>query len=189
MNIFRKLFFHFRYFGKPPWDTNRTPPELIKFIKENNPGRALDLGCGTGTNAITLAQNGWEVTGIDFIPRAIRIAKRKAKRAGVDTNFMVGDVTKLHNLKQKFDFILDVGCYHNLQEKGKVSYRNNLERLLALGGIYLVYLRFRSTRNFSGIETIMEDTKPMENFMELLSRQDGSNPEIQSIWLTYKKAD
>ena len=44
-------------------------------------GRALDLGCGTGTNSIYLAQHGWETTGVDFVPRAIGIAKRKAEAA------------------------------------------------------------------------------------------------------------
>jgi methylase of polypeptide subunit release factors len=66
MKIFRKLFFNLWYFRDPPWDTGISPPELIDFINSNPPGKALDIGCGTGTNAIRLAKEGWRVTGVDF---------------------------------------------------------------------------------------------------------------------------
>ncbi|MEW6615857.1 MAG: methyltransferase domain-containing protein [Thermodesulfobacteriota bacterium] len=63
------LMFMWRYFrGQTPWDTNITPPEVMEFIQKTSPGRALDLGCGTGTNGITLARHGWKVTGVDFAP-------------------------------------------------------------------------------------------------------------------------
>ena len=67
--------FEWRYWrGTTPWDTNITPPEVKEFIAAAPPGKALDLGCGTGTNAITLAQHGWQATGVDFAPKAIRTA-------------------------------------------------------------------------------------------------------------------
>ena len=78
-----KIFFTLQYWLKnPPWDTGVTPPELYAYLESNPPGKALDLGCGTGTNVITMAEYGWDVTGVDYIPRAIRIAERKARRAG-----------------------------------------------------------------------------------------------------------
>ena len=70
--------FHWRYWRRQtPWDTQVTPPEVMEFIARTPPGKALDLGCGTGTNAIALARHGWRVTGVDFIPKAILAARGK----------------------------------------------------------------------------------------------------------------
>ena len=70
----KRLMFRWRYFRRrTPWDTNITPPEVVQCIENEKfpPGRALDLGCGTGTNAIYLAQHGFETVGIDFVPVSI----------------------------------------------------------------------------------------------------------------------
>ena len=84
----------------------------MELIKNNPPGRALDLGCGTGTNVITLAKHGWKATGIDFVPRAIKKAKTKAREENLQIDFRVGDVTHLDDFTEPFDLILDIGCYH-----------------------------------------------------------------------------
>ncbi len=60
--MFRRLAFNFWYFRKPPWDSGISPPELLEFIRTHPAGKAIDLGCGTGTNVITLAKAGWQVT-------------------------------------------------------------------------------------------------------------------------------
>ena len=119
--MFRKLFFNLQYFKQPPWDTGISPPELIQFMAGHPPGRALDLGCGTGTNAIELAKRGWQVTGIDFARRAIRIAHSKAKMAGVQIDFRVADVSKLPDIAGPFDLILDIGCFHSLPFNRKIK--------------------------------------------------------------------
>lgn len=79
----RRWFFDLRYLrGRAPWDTGVTPPEVVDLIEGARlpPGRALDLGCGTGTNTIYLARHGWEVVGVDFSAVAIRRARRRGGR-------------------------------------------------------------------------------------------------------------
>jgi 2-polyprenyl-3-methyl-5-hydroxy-6-metoxy-1,4-benzoquinol methylase len=64
--INRWIHFNLRYLGQPPWDTGVSPPELIKYLQRAAPGKALDVGCGTGTNLLTMASFGWTVVGIDL---------------------------------------------------------------------------------------------------------------------------
>ena len=132
--------FELRYWlGRTPWDTQITPPEVGAFLRHHPPGHALDLGCGTGTNAITLAQRGWQVTGIDFSMTAIWIARRKARRAGVHVNFCVGDVTDLSDLDGPYNYALDIGCLHAVDPAGRESYAAGLARLVQPGGHYMLY--------------------------------------------------
>ena len=190
MNLIRRLFFLFWYFRDPPWDTHQTPPELFDYIETTPPGRALDLGCGTGTNVITLAQHGWEAYGIDFIPKAIRTARRNAAQNHVNAHFRIGDVTKLSFFTEPFDLILDIGCYQSLERSGMKAYQDNIRRLLATGGTYLLYLFFQSGNTMSGSHATEEDLKPFLNFLDLISRQNGTERGIRpSSWLTYRKPE
>jgi SAM-dependent methyltransferase len=149
----RKLSFWTSYvLGSAPWDTGITPPEIVHLVEEEKLaiGRALDLGCGTGTNAVYLAQHGWQVIGIDYVGRAIRRARRKARQAGVNTQtrFITGDVTRLPdlNLGASFDLAVDVGCGHSLKPDLLSAYARSLAQALKPGGIYLAYM-FRPTPN------------------------------------------
>src|SRR5438045_6610553 len=83
--------------GFTPWDSGVPPPELIEVIEGARrlpAGRALDIGCGTGTTTVYMASKGWQVTGVDFVPRAIRAAGAKAAAARLPVAFLVGDVTR-----------------------------------------------------------------------------------------------
>ena len=119
--ILNRLIYDLMYrLGKPVWDSGLTPPEVVKAIeREPTPGRALDLGCGTGTQSIHLAQHGWKVVGVDFSPKAIALAREKANRIGVNIDFRVADVSRLDGLIGPFDFALDVGCFHGLDAAGQ----------------------------------------------------------------------
>jgi cyclopropane fatty-acyl-phospholipid synthase-like methyltransferase len=134
--------------GKTPWDTNISPPELREVIEGLNgiakmpPGTALDLGCGTGTNGIYLAQHGWQVAGVDFAALAIRRANRKAAQAGVQnrTRFLLGSVTDLSELHNPFDLLFDLGCFHGLDAGQRAAYASEVKRLSRAGSVYLLYV-------------------------------------------------
>ena len=78
--------------------------------------RALDLGCGTGTDTLYLATHGWDVTAVDMVPQALATARQKATAAGVSPRFLKGDVTRLHDLGvgDGYTLVLDFGCFHTL---------------------------------------------------------------------------
>jgi cyclopropane fatty-acyl-phospholipid synthase-like methyltransferase len=176
------------YLNTPPWDTNVSPPELLSVIETMTPGCALDIGCGTATNVITLAERGWKVTGIDFIRKPVEHGRKKAKAAGVEVNLVVGDVTRLA-LPGKFDLILDMGCFHNLSIRGRQRYAQSIQNWLNPGGIYLLYgfLKPDGLKNNRGIST--SDMDYFGQFLTLQSRKDGTDRQRRSSWLIYKKAD
>ena len=110
--------------GKPRWDTGAPQPELEQLAQGRAPGRALDLGCGTGTDVVYLAGHGWEATGIDFAPEAVAAAKKKAADAGVRAAFVHGDASRLADagVQGPFDLLLDIGCYHTIAASRRDAY-------------------------------------------------------------------
>ncbi|MDQ2911684.1 MAG: class I SAM-dependent methyltransferase [Chloroflexota bacterium] len=136
----RRLWFSLWYWlpWRPPLDTGVSPPELELFVGSHPPGRALDLGCGTGTNVVYLARHGWTAVGVDFAGRAIAKAGRRARDAGVACTFVVGDVTRLA-VTGPFDLALDIGCLHSIPAAGRAGYAAGLARVVRSGGTYLLY--------------------------------------------------
>jgi SAM-dependent methyltransferase len=145
--MLRRLFYWWRYAtGQARWDTNVTPPEVVDLIERDGvePGKAIDLGCGTGTNSIYLARHGWQVVGIDYVARPIRQARRKASRAGMGerARFLVADVTRLDTLQLDgpFDLALDIGCGHTLTGERQRAYAAQLASSIHPGGIFMLYM-------------------------------------------------
>lgn len=136
----RRLRFEWKYWkGRPAWDSGITPPEVHAHLADHPPGRAIDLGCGTGTNAITLARAGWQVTAVDFSWRALTTARRKARAAGVGVRFLRRSVTDLGDLDEAFDLALDVGCFHSLSPADQSRYGREVARLVRPAGSLLLY--------------------------------------------------
>ena len=126
--------------GRPRWDTAEPQPELAELIRGHPPGRALDLGCGTGTDAIYLTSQGWEVTGVDYVPRAIAAARSRAAAARSPARFAVGDVTRLREagVSGDFDLVIDIGCYHGVPSRRRYSYVTEVAAVTRPGGdLYL----------------------------------------------------
>ena len=187
-NLFRRLLFHYWYFGQPPWDTGVSPPELLDFIQNHTPGRAIDIGCGTGTNIITLANAGWEVIGVDFAPRAIKLARQKASKAGIQAEFLVRDATKLQGIDGPFNLAFDLGCFHGIPQAGKTNYVRQLDRVLAPGGFWLLYGFLKSEADQTGTGLAEVDIAMISSRLALVSRRDGFDKrERTSAWFLFQK--
>jgi len=174
-NVFRRLLFHYWYFRRPPWDTGITPPELIEFIEHHPPGRAIDIGCGTGTNVLTLAQAGWQVTGIDFAPRAITLAKKKIKAAGLRATLAVNDATRLTGISGPFDLAFDLGCFHGISKHGQAGYLDQLHRILAPNGFWLLYGFVQPAADPSQPGLAEADLDRISARFTLISRRNGTD--------------
>lgn len=107
---------------------------LVSWVERGRlePGRALDLGCGAGRNAIYLAGQGFSVDGVDLAPAAIAWAEERARDAGVEVRFRCGDAFALDG--GPYDLIYDSGCFHHLPPHRRVSYLRLVERALNPGG-------------------------------------------------------
>jgi 2-polyprenyl-3-methyl-5-hydroxy-6-metoxy-1,4-benzoquinol methylase len=187
MNLLKRLSFDLSYYRQPVWDTGIIPPEVDAFIRSRPSGSALDLGCGTGTASIALAQAGWRVTGVDFASRAIALARRKAARAGVKVDWKIQDVLHLRGISGPFDLVLDIGCFHGLSTVECVDYLHNLEPLLAPAGIWLMYGFFRpDARPGPGLRP--EDLEIAALHLHLARRQDGvDRKDRPSAWFWFEK--
>ena len=186
--MFRRLHFQYMYFRQPPWDTGVSPPELLEFIQNNKPGRALDMGCGTGTNVITLAKAGWKVAGVDFAPRAIKLAKQKIKQAGLHAELVIGDVTNLRGIAGHFDLALDLGCFHGISKEGREKYLDQLNRLLASNGFWLLYAFLAPGTPRSGHGLDEAEIALISTRFLLVSRRDGFDKrQRQSAWFLFQK--
>lgn len=130
--------------GYTPWDLG-PPAELVELIEGERalpPGRAIDLGCGAGGKSLYLAARGWQVTGVDKSPDAVRQAKRKAAEHGLDVDFVECDLVEPlpdGALGGRYDFLLDFGCAHSLPSDAKAGYAANTAGLAAPGATLYLY--------------------------------------------------
>ncbi len=124
-----------------PWETVNPDKELLRILKGGKikKCKALDIGCGAGTNSIFLAKEGFDVTGVDISPSAIKIAKRRAKEAGIKIKFLVGNAYSLKFEKGSFDFIFDRGCFHHIPIEYRNAYVKQNHAILSDNGKYYLH--------------------------------------------------
>jgi SAM-dependent methyltransferase len=116
-----------------PFFVSQPDESLVSWLDRGllKPGRALDLGCGPGRNALHLAANGFTVDAVDLSPVAIAWAKERAGDAGI--RFLCGNAFDL-DLGGPYDLVYDSGCFHHLPPHRRVTYLAFLERCLVKGG-------------------------------------------------------
>jgi SAM-dependent methyltransferase len=130
-----------RYANKDtPWDSGQPSKELQRVLSEYaiGPCPALEIGCGTGTNAVFLAQQGFRVTALDLSPLAIAQARQRATRAGTDINLLAADLFEPPDFGRTFEFVFDRGVYHSVRRAGLDRFLRTLASLTAPGSLYLV---------------------------------------------------
>jgi SAM-dependent methyltransferase len=127
------LFRLFYRFGFTPWDGHPIAKNLEDLVEELPAGKALDLGCGTGDSSIYLAQHGWKVTGVDFVPRALDKARAKAAATKAAVDFVRADVTHLsqEGVGADFQLIVDNGCLHNMGDGDRDAYAREVSAVAA----------------------------------------------------------
>ncbi|AFS14985.1 hypothetical protein MINTM003_29840 [Mycobacterium paraintracellulare] len=132
----------FRFFyrvGFTPWEGHPIGQGLRDLVEGTGDtpslpkGQALDVGCGTGDCAIYLAQQGWQVTGVDYVAKPLEKARAKAGKADVSVNFVRADVTQLSQsgIGTGFQLIVDNGCIHNMSGGDREAYVREVSAVAA----------------------------------------------------------
>jgi SAM-dependent methyltransferase len=179
--------------GDTPWDIGKPDFNLIHVVTTTpiKPCKALEIGCGTGDNAIWLSQQDFQVLGIDASEIAIEKAKEKAARANAPCDFRVGDILTSRVEGGPFGFVFDRGCFHTMgSDKERRSFAENVNRHLEEGGLWLSLLgNADEHRDGPGPPQrsaldIVSAVEPCFEILSLVSGQLGSNrPSPPRAWV------
>jgi SAM-dependent methyltransferase len=121
--------------GNAPWDIGRPQPEVERLARDGDiVGDVVDVGCGTGENALHLAALGHRVLGVDGSPTAVERARAKARARGLWVPFVVGDALALGELRRRFETALDCGLFHVFAPERRRPYVESLCEVLSPGG-------------------------------------------------------
>ena len=126
--------------GQLPWDTGQPEPLLVEFVTSGAiaPCRALEIGAGTGTNAIWMAERGFDVLGVDISPLAVERAHAKMERRALRCRFAAWDVLAAPLPDGPFQFVFDRGCFHVFDETGeRQQFAAQVAAALAPDGLWL----------------------------------------------------
>jgi SAM-dependent methyltransferase len=121
-------------------DRRNATPEPNRFLVAEGtalpPGRALDLGCGAGRNAVWLAERGWRVTAVDFSDVALGLARDRAATRGVDVEWIEADVVTWVPPARRYDLVSVL--YLQLPPAERRAVLGHATDALAPGGTLLV---------------------------------------------------
>ncbi len=128
--------------GRPPWETGQPAGELVRALEEHliEPCSTIELGCGTGADAVFLAEHGFEVTGVDSSPLALERARNLARSEGVPVRFVLDDVFEFGRTAGQFDLVYDAGFYHFIRGVDLSGLLDMLWRITRPGSLYLALI-------------------------------------------------
>jgi cyclopropane fatty-acyl-phospholipid synthase-like methyltransferase len=150
------------YRSGAPWDSGVPADELMELVQGGRVrvGRALDIGCGTGTNVLYLAEKGFDVTGVDISKVAVRKAAAKARERDLKCSFYVMnflDTEAVSRIFSTFDVVLDAGCFHSLSAQDRLRYKGSLKVISRAGSMYLLWCFLRGSRWSYGPRGVDQD--------------------------------
>lgn len=120
-----------------PWAHEQATLYLPEICSLRKPGTAIDIGCGSGTDSVYLATQGWDVTSLDFVPKALEFTQQRAKAAGVSVTPVEADVTQWE-VPHEFDLVLDHGLLHNMDPVRFPGYRERIVEAVASEGDFIL---------------------------------------------------
>jgi SAM-dependent methyltransferase len=125
--------------GPAPWDTGRPQQAVVRLVSAGAfAGAVLDVGCGTGENALHIAARGLPVLGVDVAETALAIARGKAGSRGLEVEFAAADAFQLERLGRTFESVLDCGLFHTLDGDERPAYVASLASVTEHGGTLYV---------------------------------------------------
>jgi methyl halide transferase len=179
--------------GDTPWDIGKPDANLVQTVitVPIKPCKALEIGCGTGDNAIWLSQQGFRVAGVDTAEIAIEKAREKASRANTKCAFGIGDILKSHVEGGPFRFAFDRGCFHTIgSDKERESFAETVNGHLEKEGLWLSLLgNADEQQNGQGppqrtARDIVNAVEPHFEILSLVSGAFGSNrPNPPRAWV------
>ncbi|MFG3102819.1 class I SAM-dependent methyltransferase [Streptomyces sp. NPDC048182] len=178
--------------GKPPWDSGVAPPELVALVEGPDappPGRVLELGCGTGTNAVYLARHGWRVTAVDLIERAVLQAREKAAASGADVTVLCADATRLDEAGAPgtYDLFFDLSCYCGIPPHRRDAYAEGITRRAAPGARLLMFVYGPEAFDDGVFGATADELRSRFTGWQLTDVTPGTNP-FPTFWLTLRRA-
>jgi SAM-dependent methyltransferase len=173
--------------GLTVWERRMPPPALVQLVEGGTaPGRALDLGCGTGTDSIYLTEHGWEVTGVDMVPKALAMARLKAAAADVHPHFVEGDVTRLQDfgIDGGYNLLFDFGCFHTLPADRRDAYVESVSAAAAPGATLLLF-GFRRPPRLAPVQAGLTAEEVRQRFTErgweIITAEPVGADEIEAV--------
>ena len=179
--------------GDTPWDSGKPDYNLINIVTQKPilSCKATDIGCGTGNNAIWLAQHGFEVTASDVSDTAIQKAQEKATAANVKCTFIVGDFLSQEIADAPFGFAFDRGCFHAFDsDKERARFAVTVAYVLDRGGLWLSLVgNADEYRDAPGPprRTAKDIVTAVEPYFKILSLESGyfdsNHPNSPKAWI------
>jgi SAM-dependent methyltransferase len=125
--------------GPAPWDIGRPQPAIVRLASKGGfAGAVLDVGCGTGENALHVASLGLSILGVDVAETALTIAREKADDRGIEVEFAAADAFQLDRLGRRFETVLDCGLFHTFDGEEQPRYVASLASVTESDGTLYV---------------------------------------------------